>query len=530
VAVNQLIIGAHQGKVSKTALAVPAIKDLQMNITVAQGSIQEYQADTIIVNLFEGVTSPSGATGAVDNALNGAISELIQNGDLSGGTSDCVVLYPRGIIPAKRVLVVGLGKAQGFDIEGIRSAAATAVRLARKHKANHVATIVHGAGVAGLEPAAAAQATVEGMMLALYRYDSDQQQDPAHEIETLTVVESAAAKLDKVEKGVKAGSAVGAGVLLARDLVNMPPNVATPTKMAQTAEEIATETGMEITVGGRTWAAERDMGAFLAVAKGAGEPPKFIVLEHNGDRDDLETVVLVGKGITFDTGGISIKPSQRMGLMKSDMAGAAAVLGAMKSIGLLNLPLRVIGITPCTENMPDADAYRPADVIRASNGKTIEIISTDAEGRMVLADGLVYATRYEPKAVIDLATLTGACVVALGKGMAAGLFSNDNELSERLMTAAGETHERLWPLPLWDDYKEAIKSDVADMKNSGGRMGGVATSAIFLKQFTDYPWAHLDIASMAFGETNKGYLTTGATGFGVRLLINLLRNWVPPGA
>jgi leucyl aminopeptidase len=295
--------------------------------------------------------------------------------------------------------------------------------------------------------------------------------------------------------------------------------------MAEAAEQIAAETGMKITVGGRRWAAKRDMGAFLAVAKGAGEPPKFIVLEHNGDRDDVDTVVLVGKGITFDTGGISIKPSERMGLMKSDMAGAAAVLGAMKSIGILNLPLHVIGIAPCTENMPDADAYRPADVIKASNGKTIEIISTDAEGRMVLADGLVYAARFGPKAVIDLATLTGACVVALGKGMAGGLFTNNDELRDRLMGAASATHERLWPLPLWDDYKKAIESDVADIKNSGGRMGGVATSAIFLKQFTDYPWAHLDIAGMALGEKDEGYLTKGATGFGVRLLLELLHNW-----
>jgi leucyl aminopeptidase len=211
--------------------------------------------------------------------------------------------------------------------------------------------------------------------------------------------------------------------------------------------------------------------------------------------------------------------------MKSDMAGAAAVLGAMKSVGLLELPLRIIGITPCTENMPDAEAYRPADVIKASNGKTIEIISTDAEGRMVLADGLVYATHYNPKAVVDLATLTGASVVALGKGMAAGLFANDDALRDQLLAAAEGTRERLWPLPLWDDYMTAIKSDVADMKNAGGRMGGVATSAIFLKQFTDYPWAHLDIASVAYGEKDSGYTTAGATGFGVRLLIEFLRDW-----
>ena len=496
-----------------------------MNISVAQGSIQEYPADTVIVNLFEGVVAPAGATGAVNNALDNAVSDLVQNGDFSGKRGESVVLYPRGVIPAKRVVVVGLGKASRLDLEGVRGAAAMAIRQARKHNANHVATIVHGAGIAGLPATAAAQATIEGSLLAAYRFDADKKQEQQHKIDRLTVVEFSTDKMEAIEGGFAAARAISAGVHLARDLVNMPPNIATPTKMAHVAEEIAQEQGMELTIGDRAWAAKRDMGAFLAVAKGAGEPPKFIILEHNGHRQDLDTIVLVGKGITFDTGGISIKPSERMGLMKSDMAGAAAVLGAMKSVGLLDLPLRVIGITPCTENMPDAEAYRPADVIKASNGKTIEIISTDAEGRMVLADGLVYANHYKPKAVVDLATLTGASVVALGKGMAAGLFANDDVLRDRLLDAAEGTHERLWPLPLWDDYMTAIKSDVADMKNAGGRMGGVATSAIFLKQFTDYPWAHLDIASVAYGEKDSGYTTAGATGFGVRLLIEFLRDW-----
>jgi leucyl aminopeptidase len=214
-----------------------------------------------------------------------------------------------------------------------------------------------------------------------------------------------------------------------------------------------------------------------------------------------------------------------MGDMKSDMGGAAAVLGTMKTVAMLGLPLRVIGIAPCTENMPDANAYRPSDVITASNGKTIEIISTDAEGRMVLADGLVHARQYSPKAVIDLATLTGACITALGKGMAAGLFSNDDSLRVKLESAAAACHERVWPLPLWDDYRQSIKSMVADMKNSGGRSSGVASSAIFLKEFTDYPWAHLDIAGMALSTEDKAYIPAGGTGFGVRLLVEFLRNW-----
>jgi leucyl aminopeptidase len=497
-----------------------------MDVQVNQGNIQDSVADTIIVNLFKGVTSPSGATGAVDQALNNGISELISNGDLKGNSGEVVTLYPRGAIAAKRVLVVGLGSADDLDLEGVRKAAATAVNQARKLNARHVATVVHGAGIGGLAVEAAAQAVVEGSLLALYQIDADKKKsdEDANSIEQITIVEFDGEKIAAIEQGAKAGQAIVTGVNLARHLVNMPANVTTPTQMAETATLIAHNHKMKLTIGDRQWAAEHNMGAFLAVAKGAGEEPKFIVLEHNSERNDLDTIVLVGKGITFDTGGISIKPSERMGLMKTDMGGAAAVLGAMKVVGMLDIPLRVIGITPCTENMPDANAYRPADVIKASNGKTIEIISTDAEGRMVLADGLVYAARYNPKAVIDLATLTGACVVALGS-TAAGLFATEDDLRDKLVAAGQQAHERLWPLPLWEDYKEFIKSDVADIKNTGGRMGGVATSAVFLQEFTDYPWAHLDIAGVTYSEKAKPYSPAGATGFGVRLLTEFLRQW-----
>jgi len=494
-----------------------------MDVKVEQGSIQEVDADTIIVNLFQGVTTPGGATGAVDAALGGAISDLIAGGDFSGKTGEVAVLYPRGAIPARRVLVVGLGKAESFDLEGVRRAAAVAIKRARDLNAQRVATIIHGAGIGGLDPAAAAQATVEGSLLATYRFDAQKQQEPFNQIATLVVVEHDPSRLGAITRGAELGRAIAGGVAIARDLVNMPPNVATPTRLAEAARAIAATRGLAVTVGDREWATARSMGAYLAVAKGAGEPPQFVILEHNATRTDLATVVLVGKGITFDTGGITLKPGENMGSMKSDMGGAAAVLGAMDVVGRLNLPLRVIGIAPCTENMPDANAYRPADVITASNGKTIEIISTDAEGRMVLADALVHAATYQPAAVIDLATLTGACIIALGSGVAAGIFSNDDGLRDRLLEAAGETYERLWPLPLYEDYRRTIKSDVADMKNTGGRYGGVGTSAIFLREFTSYPWAHLDIAGMALSDKAGDYTPGGATGFGVRLLVEYLR-------
>lgn len=497
-----------------------------MEIQVQQGEIQGAKADTIIVNLFDDVTVPGGGTGAVDQALNGAIQELIAGGDFNGKAGDVAVLYSRGAIPARRVLIVGLGRREGFDLEGVRRAAAAGIRRARELKSKQVATIVHGAGIAGLPAGPAAQAVAEGSLLALYQYDAPRQKKEAeHKIDSLTIVEYDGSKIAELEAGVRTGRAVAAGANLARDLVNAPPNVATPTHMAQTAQEIADVFEMQITVGDRAWAAERNMGAFLGVAKGAGEEPRFIVLEHNAGRMELATIVLVGKGITFDTGGISIKPSERMERMKSDMGGAAAVLGAMHVIGDLDLPLHVVGITPCTENMPDAHAYRPADVVTAGNGTTIEIISTDAEGRMVLADGLVYAAQYEPAAVIDLATLTGAAIVALGGDVAGALFSTDDQLRDQLVAAGNATHERVWPMPLYADYLEKIKSDVADIKNSGGRLGGVGTSATFLKQFTSYPWAHLDIAGMVTNDQGHAYSPAGATGFGMRLLIDCLRNW-----
>jgi leucyl aminopeptidase len=497
-----------------------------MELKTKHGYLYEAEVDTIIVYIFEGYETNGDADEAIDKALNGAIRDLIFSGDMSGKAGEVGVLYPRGAIPARRVVIVGLGKPDNMDLECIRKAAATGIKRARELNGSHVASIVPGGKNSAIPLSEAAQATAEGALLALYRYDAlKNSEEKNSDIQSLTLVDIDLGKLQEIEAGVLSAKAIADGVYLTRDLINMPPNIATPTKLAETAREIASEYGMALTIGDREWAAVNKMGGFLAVAKGAGEPPSFIVMEHNAGCTDLDTIVLVGKGITFDTGGISIKPSERMDEMKSDMSGAAAVLGAMKVVGLLDLPLHIVGIAPCTENMPDANAYRPADVITASNGKTIEIMSTDAEGRMILSDALVYASRYKPKAVVDLATLTGACVIALGSGIAAGIFCNDDSLRDKLVASGSRTHERLWPLPLWDDYKMAIKSNVADMKNSGGRFGGVGTSAIFLKEFTDYSWAHLDIAGMALKDKEDGYTPIGGTAFGVRLLIDFLRNW-----
>lgn len=504
-----------------------------MDIRVIAGDIQTTEDELIVVNLFEGVETPGGATAAVDQALGGAIAEALAAGDLRGKQGETALFYARGALPARRVLVVGLGPQDRFDLGAIRSAAAVAARKVRELGARSFSSIVHGAGAGGITPSAAAQATVEGILLGLYRYQELKSEPPDRpDPERLTLVQRDAEQVPQVEEGVLVGQIVAEATCLARDLVNQPANYATPEELANVALDIASELEtMRCKVLTEEDADELGMGAFLGVAQGSDESAVFIVIEHNPGRDDLDTIVLVGKAITFDSGGLSLKPGENMDRMRGDMAGGAAVLATLLAVGELDLPLHVVGLVPATENMPGGRAYKPGDVLRALNGKTIEIISTDAEGRLVLADALAYASEFEPDAVIDLATLTGACVVALGRGMAAGAFTNDTALLARLQAASDVSGERIWQLPLYDDYIDKIESLTADMTNSGGREGGVGGSAIFLKQFVeDYAWVHLDIAGMTFEERPGGskrpaILQRGATGFGVRLLVQFLRDW-----
>lgn len=489
--------------------------------TVRQGAIQDAACDALVVNLFAGVTAPGGATGAVDAALGGAITDLIGAGDLTGAAGEVKTLYPRGAIPAKRVLVVGLGPADAFDLHAARRAAGAAARAARDAGAKSVATIVHGAGIGGLDAARAAQATVEGMGLALYRYDAPKQKRDERSVDEITVVDHNAEHLAEVEAGVKAGDAIAEGVALARDLANGPPNICTPGYMADTARRIAAEAGLDVEVGDRAWAAGNGMGAFLAVAQGAGYAPAFIILGHNAARTDLPTVVLVGKGVTFDTGGISIKPADGMDRMKTDMSGGAAVAAALCAIAELKPPVRVVGVIPIVENMPGGRAIRPGDVLRAASGKSVEVNNTDAEGRLILGDALWYAQQKGATHLVDVATLTGACVVALGK-FVSGLFASDDAWRERVRQAGARAGDRLWPMPLDAEFGELLKSDIADIVNTGGRAGGAITAAWFLKEFTGgRPWAHLDIAGTAWADDAKPYCPKGPTGAAVRTLVEL---------
>jgi len=322
--------------------------------------------------------------------------------------------------------------------------------------------------------------------------------------------------------GAARGAVIAEAVTLARDLANEPGNFMTPTLFAEKAEEVANAVGLGYQVLEESDMASLGMGALLGVAQGSEEPAKFVVLEHNAGHPELDTYVIVGKGITFDSGGISLKPGEGMEWMRDDMSGAAVALGVLQAVARLRLPLHVVGLLPTTENLPDGRAYKPGDVLESLAGLTIEVVSTDAEGRLILADALAYARRFQPKAVVDLATLTGACVVALGN-VTSGLMSNDDSLAAQLGAASARTGERIWRLHLFDEYAEQIKSDVADVRNTGGRPAGSITAGLFLQRFADYPWAHLDIAGTAKVDKERGYIPKGATGHGVRLLVDWLR-------
>ena len=496
-----------------------------MELVVKHGRIQDEVTDLIVVNVFEGVLTPGGATGAVDTSLNGIIAEVLANGDFKGKLNSTLVFYPRGKIAAKRVLLIGLGKAEKFGLDQARQAAATAAKKARDLGVKDFSTIVHGAGAAMLPAQDAAQAVAEGALLGLYRFvEFKQQNDNPTVVERVNVVEADPAKVDQIKEGVRVGQAIAEGQMLARDLSNKPGNAATPGYLADVARRLGEQYGMQVTVLDYADCKTLGMGMFCGVAQGSNEPAKFIVMEHNAGHEEMDTVVLIGKGITFDSGGISIKPTENMWDMKHDMSGGAATLGAMQAVGALKLPLHVVGIVPASENLPSGTSFKPGDILRAMNGKTIEIQSTDAEGRLVLGDALCYAARYEPQGVIDMATLTGACMVALGK-VCAGLLSNNPALADKVKAAGQKTGEKVWELPLWEEYEEQIKSVFADMRNTGGRPAGAITAAAILKHFVSFPWVHLDIAGTAYGDSDSGYNTKGATGYGARLCVEVLRSW-----
>ncbi|ABA87461.1 cytosolic aminopeptidase, M17 family [Syntrophotalea carbinolica DSM 2380] len=460
----------------------------------------------------------------LDTALHGALGQSVDSKAFVGKEGETLLFQTGAGLPAARVLLIGLGAYAQADCGAMRRGAAEGARVLQQQRVKRAGLALSEAP-AGLPLTQAVQVLVEGLLLASYRFDrflTQKREDLPPLLETLDILIADQGSLEGVAAAVERARHIGHGVALARDLVNQPGNVKSPEFLAERARQLAGECGLSCTVLEQEQLEREGFGALLAVAQGSARPPRLIVLEYRGGAPDEKPLALVGKGVVFDSGGISLKPGEKMDEMKMDMAGAAAVFGAMSAAAGLRLPVNLVAIVPAVENLPSASAYRPGDIITSLSGRTIEVLNTDAEGRLILADALTYAGRFEPRAVIDLATLTGACIIALGHE-ASAVFSNRDELARNLIRAGETSRERLWQLPLWDSYDKQIKSEIADMKNTGGRPAGTITAAAFLQRFVpDCPWAHIDIAGTAWEAKGTALCPRGGTGVGVRLLIDLL--------
>jgi leucyl aminopeptidase len=497
------------------------------SITVSDVALDRLETPLLVVPLPKEALEVVGDLAAIDAATGGALKRAIDRRDFRGGRDETLLLggSAQGI---QRVLLVGLGAAPVGGVAltdrvlQVRRAATLAGRQANKLGVGSVA-------FAGAINDTLAEAAVIG--LSTGAWDFKEMKSPVPEAEQRTPLASitilagnvASGSKAKVEQGAKSGAAIAEGYALARRLGMLPGNVCTPEYLADTARDIANRFGMKITVLGRKEMAAEKMGSFLCVAQGTTQDPKLIAIEYSKGKPGAQPIALVGKGLCFDSGGISIKPAQGMEWMKFDMCGAAGVLGAMEAIARMELPINVVGLVGSTTNMPSGEAVKPGDVVQASNGKFIEIINTDAEGRLVLADVLTYAKRFKPAAVVDAATLTGAVVIALGH-TAVGVMGNDDKVIQEVLDAAKKAGEPGWPLPMWDEFKELIKSDVADIKNAGGRAAGTITAALFLQEFAEgYPWVHLDVAGTAYTEVDLGTIPRGPTGVPVGIFIEFVR-------
>jgi leucyl aminopeptidase len=491
-----------------------------MEIKAAAGDLLKIKADAIVVNHYEGAKRPEGDAAMVDKVLDGALTQLIKQGDIKGKLNEVTLIHSLGRLPAPRIAVVGLGKKKELDTNKIRGATAETCRYLRGKGAATLASGIPGGGINNIKAEDAAQAMTEGAALGLYtfRRHITKKEDKLGEIKNLTIIGKEKRGL---EKAIEKGRIIAEAANWARDMVNEPSNFKTPENLAGAARRLAREYGLKVEVFEKEKIKELGMGGLLGVAQGSQQPPRFIVLSYQDSTSKGIDLALVGKGITFDSGGISLKPSERMDEMKDDMAGGASVLATLAALARLKPKINVTALVPATENMPSGTALKPGDIITAMNGKTIEVLNTDAEGRLILADALCYAKKIQAKAIIDVATLTGACQIALGK-ITSGLFTNHQPLLDKVIAASREVGEPAWQLPMFDDYKELIKSDIADIKNIGNRYAGAITAAKFLEEFVDKtPWVHLDLTG-PISDKEKGYLVKGATGVPVRTLIHLV--------
>jgi leucyl aminopeptidase len=495
-----------------------------MEFSIKTGSAEKQHHNCVIVGVYESHQLSDSAK-AIDDLSSGYLSSIIKRGDLDGKAEKTLMLHDVPGVNSERVLLVGLGKQNEFSEKQYAKAVRASVKAVAASGAGEAVTYLAELPVKTLSLRRKVSLLAEVALDATYRFNAIKRKkegaeddDAKKTVKRMTIHVADAAHVKDAEAGLADGKALAAGVSLTKDLGNLPPNVCTPTYLAEQALQLGKTYGMKVEVLERADIETLGMGSFLGVTKGSEEPPKLIVMQHLKGKKDQKPVVLVGKGITFDTGGISLKPGAEMDEMKYDMCGAASVLGTFRTIAEMNLPLNVIGIIPTCENMPDGRATRPGDVLTSMSGLTIEVLNTDAEGRLILCDALTYAERFEPSAVVDIATLTGACVIALGHH-ATGLFSNNDDLAKELLQAGETALDRAWHMPMWDDYQPQLDSNFADMGNIGGRAGGSITAACFLSRFTKkYEWAHLDIAGTAW----KSGKEKGGTGRPVPLLTEFL--------
>jgi leucyl aminopeptidase len=506
-----------------------------VKVVTAQVPATDVETPLLVLQMFERDTDLTGAAEEVDERVGGLIGRVLEAGDFTGKKDEALPLYPPAdTIQAERILLVGVGKRADYTLERMRRAVGTAIRQAEKLRVTRIALVMDHTQKLSERMGAefAARGAIDSAVLACWdfrEFKTRREEDPQPSyVEEVTLLARTAAQKREFEKATELAVVMARSANLARELGTRPGNEVTPSYLAGVADEIGRQHSMKVLVLGRDELHKEGMNALLAVAQGSDEEPRFIVMEYMRGPAGQAPLVLVGKGVTFDSGGISIKPADRMEDMKYDMCGAAAVLGAMRGIGELKLAINVVALIPSTENLPSGHALKPGDVIRSHLGKTIEVINTDAEGRLILADALSYAARYKPAAIVDAATLTGAVVIALGQN-AIGLMGNDGDLQDEIRAAGQRVWERCWPLPLWDEYRELIDSNIADIKNSGGRQAGSITAGWFLKEFVgETPWAHLDIAGTAYREEATPYLRKGATGVPTRLFIEWVRSRAEP--
>mgnify|MGYP001627138681 CR=1 FL=1 len=492
-----------------------------MSATCIVGSRRTVKADAVVVFVAQDEKSFRASQKELLSDIP-HLTPVFDSGDFSGKALQTSLGYGGSSMTSPRIILAGLGETTSVTPERLRRAAAAATKKAASHGCAHVAYEV--GPVNGLDSATVAQAIVEGSILSQYKFDKyKSKKDEGTLVKKVTVVTDKAHN-KAATKGTEIAACIVEGVTVARDLANAPNNEIYPETLAKRAQELGRKSGFKTSVLDKKKIEELKMGGLLGVNQGSVRPPVFIIMEHLKGPKNEKPIVLVGKGITFDTGGISIKPAAGMSDMKSDMHGAASVIGTMVTIAKLGLKRNVIALVPSTENMPSGTAYVPGDILTFMNGKTAEIDNTDAEGRLILADALCYADRFKPGTVIDLATLTGACAVALGT-VTSGMMGTDEKTKARLKTAADRTSEYVCELPLYEEYEEQISSDYADIKNSGGRYAGAITAGLFLKHFVSYPWVHLDIAGTGIQPKASHYTPKGGSGVGVRLLTDMLRHW-----